>query len=227
MPSADERDSFNGPKESIVGNINVGLLFKPDHDCFKMDGIGTLRVTIKQVVDLSTSGFDELSNYSVHSHLFPNIYATRKRKTLLILSDMCPNLEEMTYNNVKFHDLLEKNILEISVEQGMKLFGGVRLGSYPGRSSELKLWRYFMGWESVHWENMLCHPGVCIEGWHRLQLPMAVDNLAISLDPPPFKKPLFQLDAEKSAYADKQLKVFILLIYVPDVFHLINICNYF
>ena len=204
MQSSEEYANIEQTKKSIIGYINVGLLFKPDQDCSSIKGNGSLIIFIRQVKEISPSGSCELGKFVTKSYLLPNRGASGKTKTRLLTNDVSRILEEkITFRNIVFLDLLESYILEIILEDERKKIGGIRFGSHPGNFSQHNAWNHLMEWESPHWEEMLNHPGKCIEGWHALRLPLPTKNVDMSKEPLSFKEQLYLPDAHRHAASAK------------------------
>ena len=144
---------------------------------------GTLHITIKKATKLSTISTSKLKKVSVECCLLP-CNDGNKMTTSKFGKGSSPVWEEtLSIQNISHQQLLEENVLQITLLERREFLGCIRLGQHPSQSLVHQPWMDATELEALNWDKMLNNPGKWIYACYPLRLsvsPRPVDSL-----PPP------------------------------------------
>ena len=170
--------------------IKIGLMFVPDPKCSDMEGTGTLNVTVKEARNLSSlSRATNLNKVWACSSLLPCLCLAKEKTPKPGNGDNPVWGHTLTYEHKKLRRLLEETALDITILDSNEILGRVRLGGYPGRSSQHQSWMDSTEREAAHWEEILSHAGKWIERWHLVDESLTDRDVDLSKKPPIFIEP--------------------------------------
>ena len=184
-------------------------MFEPDPNCESMDGTGTLKICVVKACHLSSlSRVSNLSRVRAFCSLLPQFYPTRERTPKYEIGSNPTWEYTFTYTDLKLQYLLEEAAVDISVTDTNSYIGHIRLGGYPSRSKNHQPWMDSTEREAAHWEEMLSNPGKWVVRWHQIDESLDARKVDLSIKPPVFIEPTFELTCGFQQYASDSASIF-------------------